>query len=114
MPATATALDLLSSPRRREILRLTWDREVAAGDIAARMDVTFGAVSQQLAILRDAGLVEMRADGRRRMYRARHEALHPGLAAWLRSTWRSKLDELKHAAEAEERHAAEAEERKAT
>ena len=99
----AAAPELLASPRRREILRLTWDREVAAGDIAARMDVTFGAVSQQLALLRQAGLLDVRVDGRRRMYRARRSALHPGIAAWLQSTWRSKLEDLKQAAEAEER-----------
>lgn len=97
------AEDLLASPRRREILRMTWDRERAAGEIAASMDVSFGAVSQHLAHLREAGLVSVRADGRRRFYRANPEALHPGLAAWLRSTWTSKLEDLKAAAEAEER-----------
>jgi DNA-binding transcriptional ArsR family regulator len=97
------APDLLASPRRRAILRLTWTEERAAGDIAAHMDVTFGAVSQQLALLREAGLVEMRAEGRRRLYRARRDRLHPGIASWLESTWRGKLDDLKQAAEAEER-----------
>jgi DNA-binding transcriptional ArsR family regulator len=100
---TAAAEELLSSPRRRAILRLVWDRELAAGEIAAHADVTFGAVSQQLRLLREAGLVQVRGEGRRRLYRARRDAIHPGLAAWLQSTWRGKLDDLKRAAEAEER-----------
>ena len=42
----AAVLAAVASPRRREILRLVWDREVAAGDIHAAMpDVSFGAVS---------------------------------------------------------------------
>jgi DNA-binding transcriptional ArsR family regulator len=58
-------LAAIASPRRREILRLVWDRELSAGDIARSMpDVTFGAVSLQLRSLADAGLVDVRADGR--------------------------------------------------
>ncbi len=76
------ALHAVAEPRRREILRLVWDAERSAGDVAAHFDVTFGAVSQHLAVLRKAGLVSVRKDGNRRLYRADRAALGP-LAAWL-------------------------------
>ena len=64
-------LAAIASPRRREILRLIWSREMAAGDIAAAMpDVTFGAVSLQLRALQNAGLVVCRPDQQNRFYRA--------------------------------------------
>jgi DNA-binding transcriptional ArsR family regulator len=100
----ATALRAVSEPRRQQILRLVWDRERAAGDIAASFDVTFGAVSQHLRVLHDAGLVTVRRDGRRRLYRARPERLGP-LREVLEDLWRSGLLELKALAEAEERDA---------
>ena len=98
----ATALRAVSEPRRREILRLVWDQERPAGDIAASFDVTFGAVSQHLRVLHDAGLVSVRRDGRRRLYHARHDQLGP-LRAVLEDLWRSRLGELRDLAEAEER-----------
>src|SRR5262249_60793343 len=71
-------LAAVASPRRREILRLVWDRELAAGDIHAAMpDVSFGAVSLQLRALSEAGLVDVRRDRQRRLYRARRSALGP-------------------------------------
>jgi DNA-binding transcriptional ArsR family regulator len=100
----ASALRAVSEPRRQTILRLVWDQERAAGDIAASFDVTFGAVSQHLRVLHDAGLVSVRRDGRRRLYRARPEALGP-LRAVLEDLRRSGLQELKTLAEAEERRA---------
>ena len=77
-------LEALTSPIRREILTLIWDRELPAGEIAAAFNVTAPTVSQHLAVLRDAGLVSMAADGNFRRYRARQEALrslHGALAA---------------------------------
>lgn len=94
-------LATLQSPRRREILRLCWDAPCAAGAIhRALPDVTFGAVSQHLAALRVAGLVDVEARGRRRLYRARRVALGP-LRAWLESSWHDALYRLKLAAELE-------------
>jgi DNA-binding transcriptional ArsR family regulator len=94
------ALQVVSEPRRREILRLVWDRELSAGEIAAQFDVTFGAVSQHLAILRDAGLVQARRDGNRRLYRADIERLGPlGLA--LEAMWAETLDGLARAIESD-------------
>lgn len=83
----------LAEPRRRAILRLVWDDERPAGDIAARFDLTFGAVSQHLGVLRRAGLVTIRKDGTRRFYRANREMLGP-LADWLELMWQEQLDEL--------------------
>jgi DNA-binding transcriptional ArsR family regulator/uncharacterized protein YndB with AHSA1/START domain len=65
----------LASPVRRDILALVWDRELAAGEIAAGFSVTKPTISQHLAMLREAGLVRMRAAGTSRRYRARPEAL---------------------------------------
>jgi DNA-binding transcriptional ArsR family regulator len=93
------ALAALSSPRRQEILRLLWTEERAAGDISAAMpDVSFGAVSLQLKVLLDAGLVERRADGQRRLYRVRHEALGP-VGEALERMWGDAMWRLKVAAE---------------
>ena len=89
-------LAAVASPRRREILRLIWTREAAAGEIHAAMpDVSFGAVSLQLRALSDAGLVSIRRDHRHRYYAARREVLGPVGAAleqmWDDALWRLKL-----------------------
>ncbi len=91
-------LQVVAEPRRREILRLVWDRELAASDIARRFDVSFPAVSQHLAILREAGYVRVRRDGNRRYYRADPKRLGP-LRAVLRATWSDTLDRLAEAVE---------------
>lgn len=97
-----TLLKALEAPRRREILRVVWDRELAAGEIHREMaDVTFGAVSQHLRRLEDAGLVAVRRDGRRRLYRARKGALGP-FRRWLERTWDDALYRLEIQAELEE------------
>jgi DNA-binding transcriptional ArsR family regulator len=95
------AVQAIAEPRRREILRLVWDDELCAGDIADRFEVTFGAVSQHLKVLREAGLVTLRQEGRKRYYRADREAMGP-LADYLRSMWSDKLDALAELAEAAE------------
>jgi DNA-binding transcriptional ArsR family regulator len=87
------ALQVVAEPRRREILRLVWADELAAGDIAARFDVSFGAVSQHLAVLREAGFVSVRRDGRSRLYRADLEGLGP-LRQVLERMWGASLDKL--------------------
>lgn len=89
-------LAAVASPRRREILRLVWERERAAGEIHAAMpDVSFGAVSLQLRTLSDAGLLACRREHRHRYYRARREALgEVGRALermWDDALWRLKL-----------------------
>src|SRR4029453_9502828 len=96
MLADSSTLAAIASPRRREILRLVWSDELAAGAIHRAMpDVTFGAVSLHLRTLVEAGLVESRAEGRGRFYRAKREALGPvgrlleGM--WSDALWRLKL-----------------------
>lgn len=97
-----TALSAVASPRRREILRLLWDQELQAGAIHAAMpDVTFGAVSQHLRTLATAGLVDLRADGRRRFYRARRDQLGP-VGQVLEGMWSDALWRLKLQAELEQ------------
>lgn len=91
-------LDAIASPRRREILRLVWDDELTAGEIASRFDVSWPAVSQNLGVLRRAGLVIERREGTRRFYRAQPRALGP-LEAALRQMWEQDLDRLKEAVE---------------
>ena len=83
----------LSSPVRREILTLVWDREARAGEIAAAFSLTKPTISQHLAVLRDAGLVTAAAVGTSRRYRARQEVLR-GLHAALGDTgkWSSADD----------------------
>jgi DNA-binding transcriptional ArsR family regulator len=86
-------LDAISSPRRREILRLVWDEELSAGEIAGKFDVSWPAVSQNLKVLRTAGLVRERREGTKRFYRADREALGP-VGDVLRQMWEQDLDAL--------------------
>ena len=98
--ATDEALRALAEPRRRAILRLVSDEEMAAGQIAAAFDVTRTAVSQHLTVLKNAGLLTERRDGTRRLYRARPEGL-AGLRRFLDDVWASSLDAARRLAEAE-------------
>ena len=101
MNVESAALSAIASPRRREILRLVWDDELAAGAIHAAMpDVTFGAVSLQLRSLVAAGLVVCRPDKKNRFYKARCNALGP-VGAVLERMWSDALWRLKLAAELE-------------
>jgi DNA-binding transcriptional ArsR family regulator len=95
------ALQVVSQPHRREILRLVWNVELSAGQIAERFDVTFGAISQHLRVLREAGFVRSRRDGNHRLYRADQERLGP-LALALEAMWSDTLDRLAAAVEADE------------
>src|SRR5438105_14624258 len=92
----------LSSPRRREILRLVWSDERAAGEIAQAFEVTWPAISQNLRVLKDAGLIKERRVGTSRLYRADRVALKP-LESYLRGMWSRNVDRLRLLAEAEER-----------
>lgn len=84
----------LTSPIRREILALIWDRELPAGDIAAAFSVTKPTISQHLGVLREAGLVTSTAVGTSRRYRARQEVLGGLQAALGDSTKWSNADDL--------------------
>lgn len=98
-------LAALAPQRRREILQAVWEEELAAGEIHRRVgSVTFGAVSQHLRALAEAGAVQVRTEGRNRLYRADKERLGP-LAEWLEAHWARSLSRLKRLAEDEEERA---------
>lgn len=98
-----TALRAIAEPRRRAILKLVWlDERTATGIASAFPDVTRPAISQHLAVLRDAGLVTERRDGTRRLFRADHDAMAE-LRSWLDDYWTTGLDELRRVAETEQR-----------
>jgi DNA-binding transcriptional ArsR family regulator len=101
------ALQIVAEPHRREILRLVWDADRASGDIAEHFDITMGAVSQHLGVLREAGYVTVTKDGNRRLYRADHKALGD-LRVVLESIWASSLDSLVETIESD--HAASSDE----
>jgi DNA-binding transcriptional ArsR family regulator len=94
--------EAIAQPRRREILRLLAGRELPAGAVAARFDVSQPAISQHLKVLREAGLVEERRAGTRRLYRVRPEGFGD-LHGFLSELLPSSLERLKHAAEDEAR-----------
>ena len=94
-------LQIIAEPRRRDILALVWNHELPVAAIASHTDVTLSAVSQHLAIMREAGLVTMRKDGNRHLYRADHDALGP-FKDVLETMWRSGLARLAGEIEAAE------------
>ena len=97
-----TTIQALAEPRRREILELIREHELTAGEIASGFDVSRPAISQHLGVLKEAGLVSERREGTRRFYRARPEGLKE-LREFLEGFWAFSLDQLKRAAEKEQR-----------
>src|SRR5947209_20429290 len=95
-------LRAIASPRRRQILRLVWDRERSSGDIASHFDVSWPAVSQNLRVLEEVGFVKARRQGTTKWYRADRGRLGP-LKSVLKSMWEADVDRLAELAEAEER-----------
>ena len=95
------ALKAIAEPRRRQILTLVRDEELSAGEIAGHFEVTRPAVSQHLTVLKEAGLVDERRNGTRRLYRARPDGLDE-LKQFLEDFWGDRLAALKREAEMEE------------
>jgi DNA-binding transcriptional ArsR family regulator len=95
-------LQALSNETRFKIVNLVRDREMAAGTIAKRFDLTRPAVSQHIAVLREAGLLEERRVGAKRLYVVRNESFGE-LIDYIEGFWRPRLRRLKEAAEAVER-----------
>jgi DNA-binding transcriptional ArsR family regulator len=86
----------LAEPTRRSILDLLRTEERAVGDLVHELRLSQPAVSKHLRVLRDAGLVAVRTDAQRRIYRLRPEALAE-VDAWLapyRQLWSTALDDL--------------------
>ena len=96
------AIDALSHPTRRAILRLVLDRELPVGELAQRAGLSQPATSQHLKVLRDAGLVRGRVDGRRRLYQVDLQGLQR-LRTELDTLWEPALHALKQAAETQGR-----------
>ena len=90
--------DVLAEPNRRRILELVRDEERPVGVLVEELGISQPAVSKHLRVLRDAGLVAVRADGQQRLYRLRAEPLQE-IDEWLapyRAAWRDRLDSLEH------------------
>ena len=96
------ALKAIAEPRRRQILQLVRSEELSAGEIASHFEVTRPAISQHLTVLKEAGLVDERRNGTRRLYRARPTGLAE-LMEFLESFWGERLEALQGQAEREER-----------
>ena len=79
-------LDALGDAHRRAVLSLLRDGGLPVGQIAAAMPISRPAVSRHLRILKDAGLVEERAEGTRRLYELAGEGAH-AVDSYLRSVW---------------------------
>ena len=92
----------VGAPRRRDILRVVWSREMSVGEICkTQPGVTMGAVSQHLRLLKEAGLVDQKKKGVQHFYIARKDALGP-VGACLEEMWDAALYRLKILAEIEQ------------
>jgi len=100
--AVLAKIRALSNETRFEIVRLVRDREMDAGTVAARFKMTRPAVSQHLSVLREAGLLDERRVGSKRLYVVRVAAFDE-LVEFIEGFWDPRLRRLKQAAEAAER-----------
>ena len=96
VPSDIAVLDVIAQPTRRRILDAVRDGERSVGELVDEVGMHQPGVSRHLKVLRDAGLVEVRRDAQRRLYRLRPEPLME-LDAWLepyRAEWSQRLDSL--------------------
>jgi DNA-binding transcriptional ArsR family regulator len=96
VPAEIAVLEVIAEPTRRRILDAVRDGERSVGELVEKVGMHQPGVSRHLKVLRDAGLVEVRQDAQRRLYRLRPEPLME-LDAWLepyRAEWTARLDSL--------------------
>ena len=103
MPDVDSAFRALADPTRRRIIELVALRGLTAGDIARHFHTTRPAVSQHLTVLRKAGLLTERREGRTRIYQTNQKTVDE-VVQHLQSFWSGRLHELKRLAEREERH----------
>ena len=96
------ALKAIAEPSRRRILSLVRDTERTAGEIASHFEVSRPAISQHLKVLKEAGLVQERRDGVRRLYSVREDGLID-VRRFLEQFWSAGLVKLKEAVEDEQR-----------
>jgi len=97
-PAVEDAIRALAHPGRRAMLRLVWDEERPATELADAAGLSPSAASQHLKLLRDTGLITVRVDATRRLYRADLTRVAE-IAAFLDDFWAAPLDRLRAAAE---------------
>lgn len=97
IPAQTNVFHAIADPNRRRILDLLRAGDRPVQELVHEVDISFGAVSQHLRTLREAGLVSRRKEGRQRIYRLRPEALkqvHDWTAVYARA-WRGRFDRLR-------------------
>jgi DNA-binding transcriptional ArsR family regulator len=93
---TADAFNAVAEPRRRQILDALVDGERPVTDLVGRLGLAQPQVSKHLRVLRDVGAVDVRADGRQRLYRLNGPALKP-IHDWVKKyerLWSDRFDEL--------------------
>jgi DNA-binding transcriptional ArsR family regulator len=95
-PTTTDAFNAVAEPRRREILDVLADGERPVNDLVALLGLAQPQVSKHLRVLRQVGLVDVRDEGRQRMYRVNGRSLKP-IYDWVKSyerTWNERFDVL--------------------
>ena len=93
---TTDAFNAVAEPRRRQILDVLAQGERSVNDLVAALELAQPQVSKHLRVLREVGAVEVREDGRRRLYRLNGQALKP-IHDWVKDyerTWSERFDEL--------------------
>jgi DNA-binding transcriptional ArsR family regulator len=97
-----TLLRAIAEPKRRDIIRLVWARELAAAEIAEYFpEVTRSAISQHLTVLRTNGVLHERREGTRRLYSVNRSEIIK-LRAFLDSFWSDSLERLRDVAESDQ------------
>jgi len=99
-----TPFEAIAEPKRRQILELLRAGERPAGELVVATGLSQPGLSKHLRLLREAGLVSMRPDGQRRLYRLEPDELE-ALDEWLqpfRSFWTARLDALEDHLEREQ------------
>jgi DNA-binding transcriptional ArsR family regulator len=98
------AFEAIAEPHRRQILDLLRAGERPAGEVVDALTISQPAVSKHLKLLREAGLVRVRADGQRRLYSVEPHQL-AAVEAWIRphlDFWRGRLDDLERHLESDQ------------
>jgi DNA-binding transcriptional ArsR family regulator len=93
---TADAFNAVAEPRRRQILDVLAGGERPVNDLVQALGVAQPQVSKHLRVLREVGAVDVRDEGRRRMYRLNGQALKP-IHDWVKAyedTWSARFDQL--------------------
>jgi len=102
---TSDAFNAVAEPRRRDILSFLVAQERPVNDIVASLNLPQPSVSKHLRVLLEVGLVDVRRDGRRMLYRTNASAIRP-LHEWtgtFERYWRHQLNRIKERAEANNR-----------